>query len=192
MTESAWLKIQYKQFAPCTCQVVWILESGTAKQFVFLRIQVRANGQTKGLEWGWKQRARLGSDGFFSLASHALGACEARALRARKTLTPRFTDFFTDFEEKTDCFAVYWNPGPEIFACRIRGFGIPNPSHGIQNPTNNNWNLDSKIHCRWIQNPQRGIENSRLLNYPTWGKTVASHAGVVSGAHISSYFVGRN
>ena len=34
-------------------------------------------------------------------------ACEARALRARKTLTPRFTDFFTDFERKTDCFAVY-------------------------------------------------------------------------------------
>ena len=31
----------------------------------------------------------------------------ARALRAHKTLTPRFTDFFTDFEKKTDCFAVY-------------------------------------------------------------------------------------
>ena len=29
-----------------------------------------------------------------------------RELRARKTLTPRFTDFFTDFEKKTDCFAV--------------------------------------------------------------------------------------
>ena len=29
-----------------------------------------------------------------------LRACEARALRARKTLTPRFTDFFADFEEK--------------------------------------------------------------------------------------------
>ena len=28
--------------------------------------------------------------------------CEARALRVRKTLTPRFTDFFTDFEKKTD------------------------------------------------------------------------------------------
>ena len=27
-------------------------------------------------------------------------ACEARELRARKTLTPRFTDFFTDFEKK--------------------------------------------------------------------------------------------
>ena len=25
---------------------------------------------------------------------------------ARKTLRPRFTDFFTDFEKKTDCFAV--------------------------------------------------------------------------------------
>ena len=31
---------------------------------------------------------------------------EARALRARKTLTARFTDFFTDLEKKTDCFAV--------------------------------------------------------------------------------------
>ena len=30
--------------------------------------------------------------------------CEARALRARKTLTPRFTDFFTDFEKKTRLF----------------------------------------------------------------------------------------
>ena len=35
-----------------------------------------------------------------------LWACEARERRARKTLTPRFTDFFTDFEKKTDCFAV--------------------------------------------------------------------------------------
>ena len=42
----------------------------------------------------------------FSLASHALRACEARAPRARKTLTVRFTDFFADFEKKTDCFAV--------------------------------------------------------------------------------------
>ena len=33
--------------------------------------------------------------------------CEARVVRARNTLTPRFIDFFTDFEEKTDCFAVY-------------------------------------------------------------------------------------
>ena len=38
--------------------------------------------------------------------SHALRACEARALRSRKTLMARFTDFFTDFEKKTDCFGV--------------------------------------------------------------------------------------
>ena len=31
-------------------------------------------------------------------------ACEARAVRARKILTPRFTDFFTDFEEKNRLF----------------------------------------------------------------------------------------
>ena len=56
-----------------------------------ISIQVRASSQTKVLE-----RARLKT------------ACEARALRARKTLSPRFTDFFTDFEKKkTDCFAVY-------------------------------------------------------------------------------------
>ena len=40
------------------------------------------------------------------LKTESVRACEARALRARKTLTPRFTDFFTDFEKKTDCFAV--------------------------------------------------------------------------------------
>ena len=34
----------------------------------------------------------------------ALRACEARALGARKTLTPRFTDFFTDFEKKNRLF----------------------------------------------------------------------------------------
>ena len=28
------------------------------------------------------------------------------AENARETLTPRFTNFFTDFEEKNDCFAV--------------------------------------------------------------------------------------
>ena len=35
--------------------------------------------------------------GLTALASHALRACEARA---RKTLTPRFTEFFSDFEKK--------------------------------------------------------------------------------------------
>ena len=35
--------------------------------------------------------------------------CEARALCGHKSLTPRFTDFFSDFEKKTDCFAVQQN-----------------------------------------------------------------------------------
>ena len=48
-----------------------------------------------------KTESETGERRFFSLASHARGACEAPALRARKTLTPRFTDFFTDFEKKT-------------------------------------------------------------------------------------------
>ena len=30
--------------------------------------------------------------------------CEARALRPRETLTPRFTDFSTDFEKKNRLF----------------------------------------------------------------------------------------
>ena len=53
-----------------------------------------------------KTESETGERSFFSVASHALRACEARAPRARKTLTPRFNDFFTDFEKKTDCFAV--------------------------------------------------------------------------------------
>ena len=44
----------------------------------------------------------------FSLASHVL-RCVRLARFARKTLRPRFPDFFTDFEKKKkpDCFAVY-------------------------------------------------------------------------------------
>ena len=44
-----------------------------------------------------KIESEMGKD---ALVSDALRACEASALRARKTLTPRFTDFFTDFEKK--------------------------------------------------------------------------------------------
>ena len=50
-------------------------------------------------DWGETIKIR-----FFSLASHALRAGQARTLRACKTLTPRFTDFFTDFEKKTRLF----------------------------------------------------------------------------------------
>ena len=60
-------------------------KTSTAKHSVFLRIQVSASSQTKGLERG----------------------CEASAPRAGKTLTSRFSDFFTESEEKNHCFAVY-------------------------------------------------------------------------------------
>ena len=82
----------------------YIYSKRRKKQSVFLRIQVRATIQTKGLEQGWKQRARLGRDAkntVFFLPPHT-----PFALRERNTHTPRFTDFFTDFEKKTDCFAV--------------------------------------------------------------------------------------
>ena len=45
--------------------------------------------------------------GFFS-SPHTLYGRVRLARFALKTLTSRFTDFFTDFEKKTDCFAVYW------------------------------------------------------------------------------------
>ena len=63
--------------------------------------------ESQKLTEGGRGKERGFTQQFFSPASHALRACEARALRACKTLTPRFTDFFTDFEKKTDCFAVY-------------------------------------------------------------------------------------
>ena len=40
----------------------------------------------------------------------------ARALRARKTRTPRFTDFFTDFEKKNRLFCSLCNP-QQLTAC---------------------------------------------------------------------------
>ena len=45
-------------------------------------------------------RLKTESETFFS----RLTRCEARALREHKTLTLRFTDFFTDFEKKTRLF----------------------------------------------------------------------------------------
>ena len=59
----------------------------------------------------WKQRARLGRD--------ALRACEARALGARKTVTPRFTDCFTDFEKKGQFCSLLYPRCQKLFR---RGF----------------------------------------------------------------------
>ena len=57
----------------------------------------------------WSERTHYMENGqtVFFLSPHRPYGRVRLALRARKTLTPRFTDFFTDFEKKTDSFAVY-------------------------------------------------------------------------------------
>ena len=51
-----------------------------------------------------KTESETGERRLFPLASHALRACEARALRARKTLTPRFTDSLLILRKKNRLF----------------------------------------------------------------------------------------
>ena len=60
----------------------------TAKQSLFLS-KVWNEAENRQRDWGETLNIRF-----------TLLACEALALRARKILTPRFTDFFTDFEKK--------------------------------------------------------------------------------------------
>ena len=54
-----------------------------------------------------ENRERDWGETLFFLSPHTPVRHVRLAPFARKTLTPRFTDFFTDFEKKTDCFAVY-------------------------------------------------------------------------------------
>ena len=54
----------------------------------------------KSNKWSETRLKTESESGFFSRA------CQARELCSRKTLTSRFTDFFTDFEKKTNGFAV--------------------------------------------------------------------------------------
>ena len=56
-------------------------------------------------EWGETLKIRF----FFSRLTSPYGhdLYLQKSLYALQTLTPRFTDLFTDFEEKIDCFEVY-------------------------------------------------------------------------------------
>ena len=68
----------------------------TAKQSVFCLFKYARAVEQK----VWNKAENREREWLFSKAS------EARELCSRKTLTSRFTDFFTDFEKKTDGFAV--------------------------------------------------------------------------------------
>ena len=62
-------------------------------------VKQKVRNEAENIERDW------GETGFF-LSPHTPVGRVRLALCARKTITPRFTDFFTDFEKKTDCFAV--------------------------------------------------------------------------------------
>ena len=58
----------------------------------------------------------------------------------------------------------------------ILGFGIRNTAIGVQSPTINNWNAESKFHWKKMYNPvigilnqRRGIQNQRLSWIPLHG-----------------------
>ena len=51
---------------------------------------------------------RSNANARFFLSPHTPYGRVRLARFALKTVTQRFTDFFTDFEEKIDCFAVHW------------------------------------------------------------------------------------
>ena len=65
-----------------------VLDCKTVRTFVYSRTREQSNKRS-----GTRLKTESETGERFSLASHALRACEARVLRARKTLTPRFTDY---------------------------------------------------------------------------------------------------
>ena len=76
-------------------QSLTLLDCETVRMYArAVKQKVWNEAENRERNWGETLKIRL------TQASHARMACEARALRARKTLTPRVTDFFTDFGKK--------------------------------------------------------------------------------------------
>ena len=65
-----------------------VLDCKTVRIFVYSRTREQSNKRS-----GTRLKTESETGERFSLASHTLRACEVRVLRARKTLTPRFTDY---------------------------------------------------------------------------------------------------
>ena len=106
------LKFKKKSIGLISKTTTLHVDCKTVRIFAYSSTREQSN-EAENRERDWGEMLKI--VGFFSLASHALRESEARALRARKTLTPRFTDFFADFEEKTDCFAVYFARAVKFF-----------------------------------------------------------------------------
>ena len=68
----------------------------------------------------WNEAENRERDWFFF--SRLTRPSDVWGSRARKTLTPPFTDFFTDFEKKTDCFAVYSTTYPFLLIRTTRNY----------------------------------------------------------------------
>jgi len=60
----------------------------------------------------------------FFLSHHTPYGRVRLARGARKILTPRFTDFFTEFEKKTDCFAVYAKSKTRFFKWQNKNYRL--------------------------------------------------------------------
>ena len=73
---------------PVDCKTVRIFACLSTRELSNRRSETRLKTESETGE-------RRSKNGFFSLASHA----RTTPTRARTTLTPRFPDFFTDFEK---------------------------------------------------------------------------------------------
>ena len=87
-------------YAGATKHINKTINCKTVRIFAYARAvkqKVWNEAENRERDWGETLKIRL----------TRVGTCEALAVCARETLNfVRFTDSFTDFEEKTDCFAV--------------------------------------------------------------------------------------
>ena len=86
----------------CTTGVSFSLFSSLQNSLYFSVNSSTRGSQTKGLERGWKQRARLGRDVFFLSPHTGVWGSRVRLLRRALPIS------LLILRKKTDCFAVYF------------------------------------------------------------------------------------
>ena len=109
-TEANFVKISAIFFSlACVAEVILprLLDFKTVRIFAYSSKREQSNkkvwNEAENGEWDCGETLRR----FFFLSPHTPYGHVRLARFALETLTPRFTDFFTDFVKKTDCFAVY-------------------------------------------------------------------------------------